>query len=407
MHLRVSFLLSVFLFIVVLTIPAAVAGDLLLPPGSLRYSSKQLVEGHSMRLYAYAGSADSEDQTGMIQFFFEGKPVGAPQPVSVVDGRSDDVFVDIILPFGGYVDLSARLDQSTIKLPDVFVDYDPDGDGVGNLKDPDDDNDGIPDQEEGKTTPQQQEGSIGKSPESTPSGGVSPVSPSVPASSSPPAPSSPSVLSSPPSAPTGSTVPPVSQTPETPFLLAPPVAQVPSSNAPLLKAPQDSDSDGLSDVLERRLTFNPLVPASRESIHSFFAALPPLVLGEKISREGQEDLFPQDPSPSVVLKYTHQGLLRYTLDASSSVDNGKIVKYLLFKDNTLVRQQSDGRFPLQFFWPRNISLFLVAEDNLGQQSVMMGTLSASLLPVRIFSLFLLVTSVFLLSFFRLWTLKKS
>jgi hypothetical protein len=120
--------------------------------------SNQPVEGQSTRLYASAKNSPETDTYGNIIFSLDGAAITAPQPISIVNGQSDQAFIDWTPSFGGYVDLTATLysinifdpDESnnTITLSDIFVDYDTDGDGIGNLIDIDDDNDNCTDEQE-------------------------------------------------------------------------------------------------------------------------------------------------------------------------------------------------------------------------------------------------------------------
>lgn len=127
--------------------------DIFIPPGGLWVDTSQHVEGQSVRIYAYAKTTELADTYGSIIFFVQGQQIGSPQPISIVNGVSDSVFMNWIPAFGGFIDLSVKVtlvidDESdssnnTQRLLDVFVDYDTDGDSVGNQQDIDDDNDGV------------------------------------------------------------------------------------------------------------------------------------------------------------------------------------------------------------------------------------------------------------------------
>jgi hypothetical protein len=132
--------------------------DLFIPVNTFSIAPEPRVEGQSVRLYAQAQTAETIDAYGTITFFAEGTPIGTPQPISIINGVSDAVFMDWIPAFGGFIDLTISaslnddtdtdLSNNTATIKDIFIDYDSDGDGIGNAADIDDDNDGVPDTED-------------------------------------------------------------------------------------------------------------------------------------------------------------------------------------------------------------------------------------------------------------------
>ncbi|GEM_PF-2825428 len=296
----------------------AFAQDLFIPKASLHYVPANPVEGQPLRIYAYGLSSETADATGSITFFIEKKQVGLPQPISIVEGRSDDVFVDVSAPIGGYLDLSAIVtissgidpnpDNNRANLPDQFVDYDTDGDGIGNRKDPDDDNDGIPDVIEAKIgsnplKPDVISGEILVALQALPPEEKSTLKASIQeqlkknTSSSSPSSSSPSLSSSSGAGGGGSSIlNPVLQPSAALTLNQPATPQSADAGQAILPAPSyhlapDSDRNGISDSLEKSVNPNPLLALSTVQRQSLFDRLPPVVLGQKIAANVAEQSF--------------------------------------------------------------------------------------------------------------------
>ena len=137
---------------------ANVSVDVSLNFADFSLSSGTIVEGQPVRVYASAKSNASIDTYGWITFYADGQTMGPAQPISIVRGNSDSVFIDWTPSYGGYVDISAvvTLDgiqdsdpsNNSVYKNDIFVDFDTDGDNFGNQNDIDDDNDGLTDEEE-------------------------------------------------------------------------------------------------------------------------------------------------------------------------------------------------------------------------------------------------------------------
>lgn len=129
--------------------------DLSITPDSVVAYSDVLV-GQSVRIYATVSNSSSQDLFGVVKFYDEKKQsfIGADQPISVIGGKTDDVFVDWVGDNVGNHDISVRVmpwdtdgdDESNNKVTKtIYVDVDSDGDGVGDKADNDDDNDGVSD----------------------------------------------------------------------------------------------------------------------------------------------------------------------------------------------------------------------------------------------------------------------
>lgn len=148
------------LLILSLTFPlfaiALSSGDLVLSAGNVRFSTNTFLEGKSIRIYAAATNPGSEDLRGVVRFFDGKEQIQGDQPVSVLGGRDDSVFVDwkpdpgdhtikiIIIPFENESDNP----ENNSVTREITVLADTDRDGVPNRDDPDDDNDGTPDKED-------------------------------------------------------------------------------------------------------------------------------------------------------------------------------------------------------------------------------------------------------------------
>ncbi len=115
-----------------------------------------MLEGKRTRFYATVVSLDHADVKGVIRFFTAGKQLGADQPVSVVAGKEDSVFIDAELAAGTYqvlvrffpFDAENDNPNNNSVTKTVTVIGDADRDGKPDETDPDDDNDGVLDSED-------------------------------------------------------------------------------------------------------------------------------------------------------------------------------------------------------------------------------------------------------------------
>lgn len=139
---------------------AAAAADAFITPSGFYILPPEPVEGQTARIYARVDLRTADDVQGVVAFFVDGKQVGSAQSISIVGGRSDEVFVDWVPNHGGHFDFKAVVTltseedanprDNAVAMKDLFVDYDTDGDKVPNSTDIDDDNDGLNDKEEVK-----------------------------------------------------------------------------------------------------------------------------------------------------------------------------------------------------------------------------------------------------------------
>ena len=133
-------------------------------PGHIWISEEYPIEGKVTRIYSVLFNGSEYDVSGKIEFF-DNETLIDSVSVSMSKGtRVQDIWVDWS-PRAGNHTVSARITDALIsqpgKLPDrvfpeysraqelsVRVDYDTDKDGIGNIQDVDDDNDGIVDVKE-------------------------------------------------------------------------------------------------------------------------------------------------------------------------------------------------------------------------------------------------------------------
>ncbi|MBT6068739.1 hypothetical protein HOG48_03215 [Candidatus Peregrinibacteria bacterium] len=149
-----KYLTSVLLLLVPMSTYAATA-DLSVTQGDVYLSNPNPVNSKSVRIYTTIHNNGSEDALGSVRFYksASGEQIGSDQPISLIPTRADDVFVDW-RPKAGHHTITIEIipwspdadnPGNNMVSFSVFVDHDPDLDGVGNINDIDDDNDGIVD----------------------------------------------------------------------------------------------------------------------------------------------------------------------------------------------------------------------------------------------------------------------
>lgn len=136
---------------------SAAKTDLSISESDISLSKESILENDTVRIFARVFNVGDTDVYGYLVFMNSGKQLADPQPVSVRANTYDDVFIDYQFKSGSY-DIEARivqenitddnLDNNKTTKKNVFVDSDTDKDGIGNSIDPDDDNDGLTDEEE-------------------------------------------------------------------------------------------------------------------------------------------------------------------------------------------------------------------------------------------------------------------
>jgi len=131
------------------------ANDLSLSVNDVRIESSILI-GSKTRIYVTIHNNSDSDLSGVVKFYDErvSSFVSADQPVSVLAGKTDDVYIDWEANLVGEHPIAIRVlpwnedgdDPSNNKVVKIiYVDIDSDKDGIGDAFDQDDDNDGTPD----------------------------------------------------------------------------------------------------------------------------------------------------------------------------------------------------------------------------------------------------------------------
>jgi len=131
--------------------------DLSISVTDITFSSEEPLEGDKVRVFARVFNLGDTDVLGFVVFLNNGKEMADPQPISLKVNTYDDVFIDWQVEAGTF-DIEAKIVSTNLEdenlgndkalKKDFFVDMDTDKDGIGNTKDSDDDNDGLPDKEE-------------------------------------------------------------------------------------------------------------------------------------------------------------------------------------------------------------------------------------------------------------------
>lgn len=341
---------------------AALSGDISINSNEIRFSNSSFMEGRTVRIYATAKNNGTRDLLGVVRYFDNDKQIGGDQAISIFYGKTDDVFIDWtplspgrhkvavkIYPFEPQDDdpannwiveeINVIQDTDHDGIPnnedpdddgdgvndedddfplDPKEQYDTDGDGIGNNKDKDDDNDGVPDDhDEMPLDPNETE--------DTDKDGIGNI------------------------------------------------------------ADTDDDNDGLSDTDEDNLTTNPLDPdTDKDGVNDKDDDFP-LDPAEQYDTDGdgignkkdtdddndkisdETDPFPLNKAPVIKLEDdtpTIPSLKEYTFDATPTYDeDGKVVSFIWDIDG---KTHEGNAFTYTFEKPGTYNLKLTVTDDAGQ-----------------------------------------
>jgi hypothetical protein len=135
----------------------AAGGDLSVSDADIKFSTSTFLEGNNTRLWVSVHNNSGSDLLGSVRFSDQFGAIGSDQPISALAGSTDAVFVDWTPRSFGEYTLTIRVvpweasgdnpgNNTVVKT--VFVAQDSDHDGITNSADPDDDNDGVVDEED-------------------------------------------------------------------------------------------------------------------------------------------------------------------------------------------------------------------------------------------------------------------
>ncbi|MBN1494576.1 thrombospondin type 3 repeat-containing protein [Candidatus Peregrinibacteria bacterium] len=132
-------------------------GDMAFSESSIKFSNDRILEGSANRIYCTVINNSDNDLLGSVKFFNEtaGRQIGSDQTVSIFARGTDDIFVDWMPGFAGTQVISITIEPWISKGDDpsnnvikksINVLKDTDRDKIPDIEDPDDDNDGVPDE---------------------------------------------------------------------------------------------------------------------------------------------------------------------------------------------------------------------------------------------------------------------
>lgn len=151
------FILILFLGLTKVADAASYDYDLSIGPSDISFSSDVLIAGATARIYATVHNIGNRDILGYVSFLKGAELLGNSQAISVLPGKSDDVFVDFTVPESSFnvqakiqgtepTDQNPANNETQSKL--IYPEHDTDSDGVVDSQDADDDNDGLSDAQE-------------------------------------------------------------------------------------------------------------------------------------------------------------------------------------------------------------------------------------------------------------------
>ena len=134
----------------------AYTGDMSINGQNIRFSNNSFMEGRTARIYATVSNQSDKDLLGVVRFFDNNNQVGGDQAISIFANKTDDIFVDWNPSFGSHriavkiYPWDPEIDDPSNNwiVTEVYAVQDTDHDGITNSEDPDDDGDGVNDEED-------------------------------------------------------------------------------------------------------------------------------------------------------------------------------------------------------------------------------------------------------------------
>ncbi|MBD3331088.1 PKD domain-containing protein [Candidatus Peregrinibacteria bacterium] len=134
----------------------AYSGDLSINQTNISFSTNNILEGQAVRIYASVSNGSALDLLGVTRFTDNGNQIESDQAISIFAGKTDGVFVDWVPSYGNHkitvqiIPWEPEIDDpaNNVITTDIYVKRDTDRDGIPNETDPDDDNDGVNDDED-------------------------------------------------------------------------------------------------------------------------------------------------------------------------------------------------------------------------------------------------------------------
>lgn len=137
--------------------PALAVVDISLNEQDITLSKENAFAGDTVKIFARLNNLGDADILGYVIFSDNQKQISIPQSISIRPGTYDDVFVDWKVTGGEHkitleifdIDAFGQNPRKNKTVQKIYsIDSDSDGDGIGDKKDPDADNDGLPNDQE-------------------------------------------------------------------------------------------------------------------------------------------------------------------------------------------------------------------------------------------------------------------
>lgn len=157
MNLSRKFLGTVLTLLAFAPAALAVSGDLAIYDSDVSFTSSQILEGNPVRIRSQIMNNSSYDLLGSVRFSTDKGAIGPDQPISALAGKSDDVFIDWTPATYGLHNITVQVipwdaskddASNNVVKKQVYVEQDTDHDGLKNTIDTDIDGDGVANEED-------------------------------------------------------------------------------------------------------------------------------------------------------------------------------------------------------------------------------------------------------------------